>query len=112
MNGSKQLMTMEAKKVAATALIRKASQNATRLWSKGWKKPKLNKAGKCYQEAAYLYCQAKETEEAKLALLKSFECFKAKRQWYNAAKVLEEVIKLDIETRNLAVILKIRPSFF
>lgn len=81
----------------AQILKQKAENKTKRHWKNAWTKAKWNRAGIYYEQSALHYCRANQDEEAKQVLLKSYECFKRKREWQNAAKVLEQVIKLDID---------------
>lgn len=90
---NQQLKTLEK----AQELKQKAENKTKRHWKNAWKKAKWNRAGKYYQEAALHFCQANQDEEAKEVLIQSYNCFKRKKEWQKAAKILEQVIKIDIE---------------
>ncbi len=96
--------------VEAETVCQQAFRLTRREWSRGWRKPKLKKAGDlyckvCYScrgrservydlffQAALLYHQSGEAKAARGCLLHAYECYKRKRAWYPAAKTLEQAI--------------------
>ena len=70
--------------------------------NKAWSKFQLSryrKAAEEYCQAASLHYQAGSVESALSDLLLAHECFKKKRNWFPAAKTLEQVILLTIKRK-------------
>ena len=91
------------KTVEAKEKLEKAEKKTRRRWKNGWKKPNLIKAAHIFTQSAVLFCQTNDQTKAQECLEQAYECYKKKRSWYEAAKTLEQVIKIaeDTNQRNI-----------
>jgi tetratricopeptide (TPR) repeat protein len=92
---------IEAQLAEARQELARAEKHTKRHWSNAWRKAKLRKAGSHYGQAARLFYQTGDTDAAKAALLKAYDCYKSKRSWYWAAKTLEQAIRIAQERQDL-----------
>ena len=93
----------ENKTLEAQEKLQKAEKKTRRRWKNGWKKPNLIKAAHIFTQSAVLFCQTNDQTKAQECLEQAYECYKQKRFWYEAAKTLEQVIKIaeDTNQRNI-----------
>ena len=89
----------ENKSLEAQEKLEKAEKKTKRRWKNGWKKPNLFKAAHIFTQSAVLFCQTNDQTKAQDCLLQAYECYKQKRSWYEAAKTLEQVIKIAEDTK-------------
>ena len=61
-----------------------------------WWRPRYRKAADEYCKAAKCHHQVGAVDDALSDLLKALECYEKKRNWYPAAKTLEQVILLSL----------------